>query len=161
MRSKHRILSIPGVRSVAFSHGVPLFNPDTLEIRPPDRPDAVQPVTVFTAAPQFFETMGIPLIGGREFVPAEKNAAIVSQTLARLFWNGRSPLGRQLKLPDGTVLTVVGIAKDIEPLRFGGTDNPPLYRSFAANTAGDVMAIHFDPRLKPAHAFDPRRDSRH
>ncbi|HEY1948310.1 MAG TPA: FtsX-like permease family protein, partial [Bryobacteraceae bacterium] len=51
--------------------------------------------------------------------------------------------------PDGTILTVVGIAKDIDPLRFGGTDNPPLYRSFAANTAADGIAIHFDPRLKP------------
>jgi predicted permease len=146
---KDRILSVPGVRSVAFSPGVPLLNYDTLEIRPPERPDAVQPITVFTAAPQFFETMGIPLLGGREFVPAEVNAAIVSQTLAGLFWNGRNPLGRQLKLPDGTVLTVIGIAKDIDPLRFGGTDNPPLYRSFAANTAGDGIAIHFDPRLKP------------
>jgi hypothetical protein len=93
--------------------------------------------------------MGIPLVGGREFVPGEINAAIVSQTLARLFWNRRSPLGRQLKLPDGTALTVVGTAKDIDPLRFGGTDNPPLYRSLSANAAESVLAIHFDPRLKP------------
>jgi putative ABC transport system permease protein len=146
---KNRILSVPGVRSVAFSHGIPLLDPDTVEISPPDRPDAMQPVAVFTASPQFFEAMGIPLVGGREFVPGEINAAIVSQTLARLFWNRRSPLGRQLKLPDGTPLTVVGIAKDIDPLRFGGTDNPPLYRSLAANAAESVLAIHFDPRLKP------------
>jgi hypothetical protein len=145
---RDRILSIPGVRSVAFSHSVPLFNPDTVEMRPPDRPDAVQPVAVFTASPQFFQTMGIPLLDGREFVPTDKNAAIVSQTLGRLFWHDTSPLGRELKLPDGTLLTVVGIAKDIEPLRFGGTDNPPLYRSPAANTVENSIAIRFDPRLK-------------
>ncbi len=147
-----RILSVPGVRSVAFSSGIPLFNPDTVEIRPPDRPDALQPVALFTASPQFFETMGIPLVEGREFVPADVNtAAIVSQTLARLFWRYRNPIGREVRLPDGTALTVVGVAKDIEPLRFGGTDNPPLYRSIAANAAGNVMAIHFDPRLnRPA-----------
>ena len=52
----------------------------------------MQPVSVFTASPQFFETMGIPLVGGREFVPADTNVAIVSQTLARLFWNRGSPL---------------------------------------------------------------------
>ncbi len=108
----------------------------------------MQPVSVFTASPQFFETMGIPLVGGREFVPAEIDAAIVSQTLARLFWNHGSPLGRQLKLPDGTTLTIVGIAKDIDPLRFGGTDNPPLYRSLAASAEKNVLAIHFDPRLR-------------
>jgi macrolide transport system ATP-binding/permease protein len=143
----HRVSSIPGVRSIAFSDGIPLFFPETLEVRAPERLDAVQPVAVFTASPRFFETMGIPLLAGREFVAADRNAAIVSQTLARLFWRRTSPLGRQLKLPDGTALTIVGIAKDIEPLRFGGTDNPPLYRSRAANPAENVMAIHFDPRL--------------
>ena len=144
---KDRILSIPGVRSVAFSRSIPLFDPDTLEIHPPDRADAVQPVAVFTASPQFLQTMGIPLLGGREFRPGEANAAIVSQTLAWLFWHQSNPLGRQLKLPGGTTLTVVGIAKDIEPLRFGGTDNPPLYRPLTANSVENVMAIHFDPRV--------------
>ena len=150
---KDRILSIPGVRSVAFSQGVPLLFPDTIEISPPERPDAVQPVAVLTASPRFFETMGIPLVGGREFQQGEINAAVVSQTVARLFWHRGSPLGRQLKLPDGNALTVVGIAKDIDPLRFGGTDNPPLYRSLAANETENSLAIRFDPRLKrPAHS---------
>ncbi|HEY3455779.1 MAG TPA: ABC transporter permease [Bryobacteraceae bacterium] len=151
---KDRILSIPGVRSVALSWGVPLLGPDTVEISPPERPDAVQPVAVLTASPQFFATMGIPLLSGRELRPAEVNAAIVSRTLAWLFWHGKSPLGRQLKLPDGTALTVVGIAKDIDPLRFGGTDNPPLYRSLAANETGNSLAIRFDARLqRPAHSI--------
>lgn len=142
-----RVLSVPGVRSIAFSRTIPLFDPETVEISPPDRPDAVQPVAIFTASPQFFQTMGISLLGGREFYPGEANSAIVSQTLARLFGHRYNPLGRQLKLPDGTALTVVGIANDIEPLRFGGTDNPPLYRPLPANSAENVMAIHFDPRV--------------
>jgi hypothetical protein len=59
-----------------------------------------------------------------------------------------------LKLPDGTVLTVVGVAKDNEPLRFGGTDNPPLYRSITASADENVMAVHFDPRLnRPTHSI--------
>jgi predicted permease len=142
-----RILSVPGVRSIAFSRSVPLFDPETVEIHPPDRPDAVQPVAIFTASPKFFQTMGIRLVGGREFHQGEINSAIVSQTLAWLFWHRQNPLGRELKLPAGTVLTVVGVAKDIEPLRFGGTDNPPLYRPVPANSAENVMAIHFDPRV--------------
>ncbi len=143
-----RILSVPGVRFATPLRDIPLLDHNSLEISPPERPDAVQPVSVFTASPQFFATMGIPLVGGREFTPGDSNAAIVSQTLAWLFWNRRSPLGRQLKLPDGTALTIVGIAKNIDPLRFGGTDNPPLYRSLAANAAKDIIAIRFDPRLK-------------
>jgi hypothetical protein len=90
--------------------------------------------------------MGIPLVAGREFAPSESNAAIVSETLARLFWHWASPLGRQLKLADGTALTVVGIARDIDP-RFGGMNSPPLYRSLAVSATQNVAAIRFDPRL--------------
>ena len=96
---KDRISNVPGVRSVAFSQRVPLLFPDTDEISPPERPDAVQPVAVLSAAPQFFETMGIPLLNGHEFRPGEINAAIVSQTLARLFWHARNPLGQRPNCP--------------------------------------------------------------
>ncbi len=144
----NRLLSVPGVRSVTFCQGTPLLDPDTVEISPPDRADALQPVAVFPASPQFFKTMGIPLLAGREFIPGENNAAIVSETLAGLFWRWKSPLGQQLKLPHGTTVTVVGIAKDISPLRFGGTDNPPLYRSIAATAAMSDFAIRFDPRMQ-------------
>ncbi len=153
--TRDRLLSVPGVRSVAFSRQIPLMDPATLEISPPGRPDALQPVAVFTASPRFFDTMGIPLLAGREFVPGDVNSAIVSHTLARLFWRWTNPLGRQLKLPDGTALTVVGIAKDIDRLRFGGTDNPPLYRSLATYAAHDAIAIRFDRRLQssPIHSI--------
>jgi hypothetical protein len=128
------------------------YFPETVEISPPERPDAVQPVALLTASPRFFETMGIPLVGGREFRPSEIDGAIVSQTLARLLWRNRTPLGQRLKLPDGTALTVVGVAKDIDPLRFGGTDNPPLYPSLAPKT-GNTLIVRFDPRLKrPTHS---------
>jgi len=149
----NRLLNIPGVHSVALSNEIPLFYPDTVEMRPPERRDAVQTVAVFSASPRFLETMGIPLIGGREFIAADTNAAIVSEALARLFWRRSSPLGRQLELPDGTALTIVGIAKDIEPLRFGGSDNPALYRSRAMNDRQNVIAVRFDQRLsRPAVA---------
>lgn len=146
---RDRVLSVPGVRSAAFSGGLPLFDPDTVELHPPDRPDALQPVDIFTGSPRFFETMGIQLTEGREFSPTdESGAAVVSQTLSRLFWHNRSPVGAQIRLPDGKSLTVVGVAKDIEPLRFGGSDNPPLYQSLASNAADKVMAIRFDPWLR-------------
>jgi predicted permease len=142
-----RMLRIHGVRSIAFSDGFPLFNSDNVEVRPPDRPDALQTVAIYPASPGFLETMGIPLIGGREFNAGDSRAAIVSETLAFLFWRRSSPLGKQLALPDGTALTIVGVAKDIEPLRFGGSDNPALYRSPAITGIQNQMSIRFDPGL--------------
>jgi ABC-type antimicrobial peptide transport system permease subunit len=62
--------------------------------------------------PDFFNTMGIPFLLGRTFSHGEKNAVIISQSMARRQWPGQNPLGQ--KLGDGekkdTVIGVVGDA---------------------------------------------------
>src|SRR5262249_26212885 len=55
-----RLKRLPGVRAVAFSDGLPLIRPETLELRPPSRRDANQPVDVYTVSAGFFETLGLP-----------------------------------------------------------------------------------------------------
>jgi macrolide transport system ATP-binding/permease protein len=72
--------------------------------------------------PRYFETMGIPLLAGREFNRQDSEGAplvvIVNETMARRFWQGpQSALGRRLRLMGrGNVLgpyyEVVGVAKD-------------------------------------------------
>jgi len=63
----------------------------------------------------YFVTMGIPLVTGREFTRADdENAAlvaVVNETMAQRYWQGRSPLGQRLQLK-GRWMLVVGIAKD-------------------------------------------------
>jgi predicted permease len=138
-----RMSAIPGVRSVAFSEDIPLFRPDTAELRPPARPDAIQPVDIFPVSPHFLETLSVPLVRGRDFQPSDGAAVIVSESLGYAFWRRSDPLGRTLELPNHVEATVVGIARDTEPLRFGGSDNPALYK---LRTAGvrNVMSVRFD-----------------
>jgi putative ABC transport system permease protein len=138
-----RMQALPGARSVAFSDDLPLLRPDTVEVRPPLRPDASQPVDVFTASPGFFETLGIPILRGREFQESDQSAVIVSQTLARMFWPRQDPLGKLLPLPEGAA-PVVGVARDIAPLRFGGSDNPPAYRLRRVDAQRNVVLVRFD-----------------
>jgi putative ABC transport system permease protein len=74
----------------------------------------------------YFETMGIPIVAGRGFEPADVSSpglvAIVNETLARQVWPGRSPLGQRVQ-PDLTSLfgagtigwhTVIGVARDVK-----------------------------------------------
>jgi predicted permease len=65
--------------------------------------------------PDYFVTMGIPLVAGREFTRAddEKAApvAVVNETMAQRYWNGRNPVGERLQLK-GRWLRVVGVVKD-------------------------------------------------
>ncbi len=140
----NRMLALAGVRSVAYSDNVPLFSPDTVELRPPQRPDAVEPVDIYTASPNFFQTVGIPLLAGREFRSDDGQVAIVSQALARAFWRRSSPLGQTITFPDGSRVLIIGIAKDTEPQRFGGSDNPALYRLRQVSATHNVLAVRFD-----------------
>ena len=74
----------------------------------------------------YFETMGIPIVQGRSFQPADAAStgmvAIVNETLANTFWKGRNPIGLRLRPCCGDEVpwfTVVGVAKDVKQ---GGVD---------------------------------------
>jgi predicted permease len=75
----------------------------------------------------YFETMGIPLVQGRGFLPSDVASGpvvIVNETLVDRFWKDRNPIGQTLKpgiapfaqVPD---FTVIGVAKDVKQ---GGVD---------------------------------------
>lgn len=71
-------------------------------------------------SPRFFETMGIPLLVGRDFSYADNSGtqkvAIVSQSTARQYFAGQNPIGKELVLNDESFkerVLVVGVVKDI------------------------------------------------
>jgi len=67
----------------------------------------------------------------------------VSRSLARAFWPKEDPLGKSLTL-HGVPAIVVGVAKDVDPVRFGGSENPPLYLMRTAHANHNVLAVRFD-----------------
>jgi predicted permease len=74
----------------------------------------------------YFETMGIPILQGRGFRPADGLApgmvAVVNERLANTFWRGQNPIGQRLRPDWGDWVpwfTVIGVAKDV---RQGGID---------------------------------------
>jgi predicted permease len=136
------VRALPGVQSVAFSDDLPLFRPSTVELSPPFRGDASQPVDIYTASPGFFATLGIPLLRGREFREDDGSAVVVSENLARAFWHRADPVGRTLALPEGPV-TIVGVARDISSTRLGGSDNPPVYRLRQDDRRFNAMSVRF------------------
>jgi predicted permease len=138
-----RIRELPGVHSVAFSDEIPMIGRATVEMRPPGRADAVQPVDIYTGSPAFFDTLGVPIVRGREFRDGDFPAIVVSRLLARIFWPREDPIGKSLTV-NGRNATVVGVAQDVDPVRFGGSENPPLYAMRLARGGGNVLAVRFD-----------------
>ena len=76
-------------------------------------------VSCNTVAPKFFATMGIPLLSGRDFTPADTatapKVAIISESMAQHYFQGENPVGRHFRFTgeDGTEAEIVGVVKDI------------------------------------------------
>jgi predicted permease len=138
-----RIKALPGVRVVAFSNDLPMMQRETVELRPPARADATQPVDLYAVSPGFLETLGISLTRGRDFQNSDGSAVVVSQSLANLFWPRQNAVGQSLALPGGAT-PVVGVARDVAPMRFGGSDNPAAYRLRSVDAHFNFMSVRFD-----------------
>jgi macrolide transport system ATP-binding/permease protein len=114
-----RVRALPGVESAAFAKMTPLSYVSSATA--PIVVDGYQPLEESPTleynevGDNYFVTMGIPLVAGREFTRAddEKTAlvAVVNQTMAQRYWQDRNPLGQRLQLK-GRWMQVVGIVKD-------------------------------------------------
>ncbi|MGH9682498.1 MAG: ABC transporter permease [Candidatus Acidiferrales bacterium] len=114
-----KLEALPGIRSVSLSSWVPLgFNYSSEEIKPegyvPQRNESMQADDAIIA-PNYFRTMEIPLVSGRDFTPqdTEKSqaVAIVNQALASRYWPNQDPLGKKIHARDRW-FTVIGVARN-------------------------------------------------
>jgi predicted permease len=103
---------------------------------PPGRNNTADYVTV---SPNYFHVVGIPLLRGRYFSRQDEmstpEVAIISETLARLYFPHQNPLGRQLIFgfpPDGDVKReIVGVVGDVRDAALNQVPGPILYVPFA------------------------------
>jgi predicted permease len=115
-----RAKALPGVESAAFGRLTPLsygsFSSTPIAVDGYQPPPEEQPIVEYNeVGPDYFATIGIPLVSGREFTRAddEKAAliAIVNQTMAAQYWSGKNPIGQRVQVK-GRWMQVVGVAKD-------------------------------------------------
>jgi putative ABC transport system permease protein len=118
-----RVAGLPGVRSVAAIDNLPMRGgseqPIAVEGRPAEVFALQRNVSVRQATPGYFQTMGIPLLSGRDFSLAEtsgkKSVAVISRSMATLFWPGENPIGKRFRIsftPE-TAREVIGVVDDI------------------------------------------------
>jgi putative ABC transport system permease protein len=153
-----RLNAIPGVRSVTVGSMAP-FTSDGVRstIHIPgyvERPAENMDVPALTTGPNYFRTLGIPLLRGRERVLEDRDTmprVVVNQSMARLYWRDANPVGRQVRLggPNGRAAEVIGVVADA---RFRSLAEPPqpMYAvqtdagggsSVMVRTAGDPAAL--------------------
>ena len=121
-----RLRSLPGVTSVGLSSSSPLGG--TREVITNEIGGHKVPIYPFRVTPEFFQTMGIPLVRGRNFLPGEKNAVMVSESLARMQWPGEDPVGKLDASGSTKGDVVVGVTRGARLLALNDSDAVELYR---------------------------------
>jgi predicted permease len=155
-----RFSALPGVRSVTLSMDTPLGGVSytsgaSLPGSTAQQSDALQ-VNVNSVGPRFFETMGIPLLRGRELGPRDDDrgprVAVISESVALNLFRGRSALGEHINI-DQSSMEIVGVTKDTRYHSLREPAQPMVYRPylqmrktweelfFGIRTTGDPDAI--------------------
>lgn len=135
-----RLRAVPGVTSVGLSSMPPLGHGRISTITNTIGGHQV-PIYPFSVTPEFFQTMGIPILRGRRFFPGEKNAVIVSASLARVQWPGEDPLGKLDASGTSTGDVVVGVAESARLVALNDGDAVEFYRAAQVNDMPGMSVV--------------------
>jgi ABC-type antimicrobial peptide transport system permease subunit len=95
------------------------------------------------AAPEYFRTIGIPLVRGRDFNNRDDASApqraIVNEQFARRFWPGQDPIGKTFRTTQPSALVeVIGVVRDGKFRGFRARIQPCFYRPLYQQTIPDL-----------------------
>jgi putative ABC transport system permease protein len=174
--SIRRLHGVAGVENAAMSSIVPLNGP----VVPSgfrvegvsDKGDAPTAVEV-SVTPEFFSTMGTPLLRGRMFKESDdamsQPVALVDEAAARFLWGGADPVGRRVRSSRDIILsrlkpapapwmTVVGIVANAKLSSLDEIDVPHIYESMYQRSKRDFGVVVRATGDKAALARDVRRE---
>ena len=147
-----RVESLPGARAASYISALPLnldFSGGSIYVegQPLKRASDAPIITYGSVWPRYFETMGIPLLEGRDFMmrddKEESRFVIVNETFVRRFWPGQRPIGKRLSRrgPDDPRFEVIGVVKDGKYWTLGEDPRPFVYFPMAREYDSDVALV--------------------
>ena len=110
-------------------------------------------------SPDYFSAMGIPLLQGRVFGPADRDRKIVvvSQSVAQRFWPGKNPIGQLCTTQWGPDVPaeVVGVVGDVRTVQL---DEPPLMMVYVPSWFNSI-SVPTSASIVLRTASDPAGDA--
>lgn len=143
-----RVRALPGVQAAAVTDSIPLFGGGLARSVFPEGRDASDPkngilVQLAAVSVEYFKTMGIPRLRGRDFTVADDAGApkvvIINEEAARRFWPNEDPVGKRFRFfGDEALNEVVGVARNSKVNFIGEPPTPfiytPLLQTYAPAT---------------------------
>lgn len=129
---RQTMVQVPGVDAVALSNTRPLVDQGHFGNVWPEG-QGVFEVGQHAVSPEYFQTLNIPLLSGRNLEEGERDSCLVSASLARRCWGDASPLGRQIRMDSAEArpLNVVGVVGEARMSRMAREAAPAIYTSLA------------------------------
>lgn len=167
-----RVRTLPGVESAALTRVIPfsynVFSSTPIEVERYQPPPNEQPTVEYIEVTEdYFRTLGIPIVSGREFMRSDEEKApplaIINETMAAKYWPGKDPVGQRLKAKDRW-LQIVGIAKNSNYHTKTETPLPvfyvPLRQNFRVQNTllirtRETPGAMMKPLAREVHALDP------
>jgi predicted permease len=159
-RLREVMRSVPGVQAASYSDFTPLsttggpwsdVEPEGYVAAPGER----LAVNRATISPGHLESLGIPLLSGRDFREDDAGQSqpviMVNETFAKRYFGGRDPVGRKVR-SRGKVRTVVGLVRDAKYFSPAEAPRPFFYYPFS-QTYGTSFEVFFFART----AGDPEQ----
>ncbi len=140
-----RLQAIPGVHSVSISGCTPLEGCGSgsrylIAEGHAERAESRLRTPVVFVSPRYFETLGIPLLAGRDFSFRDvdrSRVAIVSQAMARHYFLGENPIGKHVRIDtdprtggwfgDNNFYEIVGLVGDVKAFEIRDPPAPAMY----------------------------------
>lgn len=148
-----RLQSLPGARAVAAASSNVLLGgaysfafatKELSSLSPAEQPSA----GFYTVSPDYFRTLGIPLLAGRAFTSDDAAGRplgiIISHTLAERYFHDRNPLGESLTVGVGggkpALREIIGVVGDVKDEGFAESGQMTVYLPYS-QVAWDEMTL--------------------
>ena len=138
-----RVQSLAGVKSAAVTTNLPLYRQGnsigvTIEGQLPLPPGQANIVVTRIISPGYFDTMTIPLLGGRQFTDQDvrtgPRAVVISESMARRYWPGEDAVGKRIGLGEiqrpEDWFQVIGVVKDVRQFELTADPRPQMYLTY-------------------------------
>ena len=147
-RALPAVASLPGVERAGAMSNLPMLTTNNQLLRPEGGQHDTERVETLYCEGEALGTLGLSLREGRLLEPRDRLAkpqvAVISETLAREAWPGRSPIGRRLRIGvAGTdpLMTVVGMVKDVKPKLASNEPRPMMFLTTASDPPLDMQVL--------------------
>lgn len=153
-----RLRALPGVEAAGLTEAVPMGGATEAGVarivgRALAKGEQPPIVNYTVVSPRLFSALGTPLLEGRDFSDAdilsEPAVTIINRAMARRYWPGQDPLGKQLLVPSQKVpATIIGIVADMKHSSLREAPTPEMFEPYTQNVWPSMALMQVVLRTK-------------